>query len=500
MAVSATDKNKDRKIINRKTLNEAKEKRRLHKHGASTATAGTAHQQSVPQKTAPQDYVEEVTIGADYINCGSDMYVFYASWMPGSEPYENSWSLYDSDPNTLVHRSFMGCPVNGDCVTQICLYYCNDYNLVVDNSNGDGFDDGSSFYAHVAGDGYWIDEILDVPMYDNFGFSYDVTFSVGCDDYDYAVDGRPLIDANGIQRQAEAVEVDGKKIVQEWSGKKMVDGSLPTTKQNNKFLAKLSQEWTHRALGEHASIGSFAIFTMALLTNQAPSELIQASLNAAEDELRHAKVSFEVASLLREANGELPLEPSPYESTSYEFSNDMTTLAVGAAEEGCVDETISALVAAAEADYYGSQTELGEFSGVLQGATNTIAMEEGRHSILAWRTVHWACQKDVAACEAAKTILKSSKFTGSRFSGLDVDEEKVEKVWNTMHNTLVSIVTTDGVDANLHGAMDCSQSYESFWESTQGSTSHLNILADNIVHGVYCSLFPAPEAVLKAQM
>jgi hypothetical protein len=60
----------------------------------------------------------------------------------------------------------------------------------------------------------------------------------------------------------------------------------------------LGSEWARRAVGEHASIASFAAFTIALMSNQAPPDLIRDSLLAALDELGHAKTAFEMAYLL----------------------------------------------------------------------------------------------------------------------------------------------------------------------------------------------------------
>jgi hypothetical protein len=73
--------------------------------------------------------------------------------------------------------------------------------------------------------------------------------------------------------------------------------------------------------------------------------------SAGRDEDHHAKVSFEVASLLRSAMGEGPVQPGPLPPSTHPFESDMTALISGAAKEGCIDETLSALAAAAEADF-----------------------------------------------------------------------------------------------------------------------------------------------------
>ena len=54
----------------------------------------------------------------------------------------------------------------------------------------------------------------------------------------------------------------------------------------------LVEDWTQRALGEHSSVTSFSAFSIALMTNQAPSNLVDDALKAGLDEVRHAKTSF----------------------------------------------------------------------------------------------------------------------------------------------------------------------------------------------------------------
>merc|ERR1712125_77136 len=56
----------------------------------------------------------------------------------------------------------------------------------------------------------------------------------------------------------------------------------------------LVHEWTRRGLAEHASVASFAAFNVALMTSGAPSDLVEESLRAALDEVRHTKISFDV--------------------------------------------------------------------------------------------------------------------------------------------------------------------------------------------------------------
>ena len=66
---------------------------------------------------------------------------------------------------------------------------------------------------------------------------------------------------------------------------------------------------------------------------------------------------------LRKAVDMKPVEPGPLPPSKHEFTMDRTALAIAAANEGCIDETLSALVAAAEAEFY--MAEPGEFAASL---------------------------------------------------------------------------------------------------------------------------------------
>ena len=77
----------------------------------------------------------------------------------------------------------------------------------------------------------------------------------------------------------------------------------------------LGSKWAKRALGEHASISSFAAFAIALMSNNAPPELVQDALIASLDEVRHAITAFEVASLFL---GRV-VEPGPLPASSHKF-------------------------------------------------------------------------------------------------------------------------------------------------------------------------------------
>ena len=81
----------------------------------------------------------------------------------------------------------------------------------------------------------------------------------------------------------------------------------------------------------HLNVGS--AFTIALMTNQAPSDLVAGALTAGQDEVRHVKTWFEITSILTDR----AIDPWPLPHSNHEFHNDLTSLVIAVAREGCVD-------------------------------------------------------------------------------------------------------------------------------------------------------------------
>jgi hypothetical protein len=236
----------------------------------------------------------------------------------------------------------------------------------------------------------------------------------------------------------------------------------------------LGSEWARRAVGEHASIASFAAFTIALMSNQAPPDLIRDSLLAALDELGHAKTAFEMASLLTGRH----MEPGALAPSEHSFDGDITALAMGAAREGCIAETLSALVLAAEVD---NTARLDDVYSLLADKTRTIALEEGKHSSLAWRTIRWVCSVDEAACNTVKTqVLNPPNLIGAgRRSLTSTADDEVEGAWTHIHEVLLPFVTSGQVSTTLDCAMG------SVGEVNE-ATSLIWLLVHNIIHGAQC--------------
>lgn len=133
------------------------------------------------------------------------------------------------------------------------------------------------------------------------------------------------------------------------------------------------------ALLEHASVASFARFSLSLMAAGAPAHLVEGAHQAALDEIRHAQLSFALASAYGGemlTPGNMPLGPS------VEVDTDLAKIARDAAIEGCIGETLASLLAAEQAAHATDPAVKQVFS--------QIAEDEARHAELAFQTIAWA--------------------------------------------------------------------------------------------------------------
>jgi hypothetical protein len=295
-----------------------------------------------------------------------------------------------------------------------------------------------------------------------------------------ATDGRPFVDSKG-----------GSLIAKPLLGGVCEDCESCTEQSTNSSSSSLDEarvalgeEWTQRALGEHASIASFSAFSIALMTNAAPSKLVEDALVAALDEVRHARTSFDIASKLvgREVTaGALP-------ESKHEFGQNLAQLALAVAREGCVDETLSAIAAAFESFELmnaGNKYAALDVSTAtwIRNELNTIAMEEASHSALAWRTLFWICGVDSEACDVVKKEVLDVKNLETRFNyrfaknyeGRPEVLEEMGTSWREVYETLV---------ASLDSEMSTEPCLQSKGRSEEKSI--LSELKNAILRGALC--------------
>jgi len=140
-----------------------------------------------------------------------------------------------------------------------------------------------------------------------------------------------------------------------------------------------ARAWAESGLFEHASVASFARFSLELLSVGAPSALVEAANRAALDEIEHARICFALASAYageETAPGTFPLRARG------DVASTLVQLATRTVEEGCIGETLAAMIAAEQAERADDPS--------VREALGRIACDEAAHAELAWKTVAWA--------------------------------------------------------------------------------------------------------------
>jgi hypothetical protein len=218
--------------------------------------------------------------------------------------------------------------------------------------------------------------------------------------------GRPFLVA-GVARQAEAIP--GR----DWlaPGCEATDSAVLSDVER----AELRQAWLADALLEHASIASFARFTLELLSLGAPAHLVEASQRAGLDEVRHARACFALASRFAEQ----PLGPSALPMQGVELAATPAALAVAALREGCIGETLAAALARAQLEVVGDEA--------CRTALEMIAHDEAQHSLLAWRTVKHALE--LGGAEVARA-LRAALAEGAPLPDERPSRSSRLEVWN----------------------------------------------------------------------
>ena len=188
------------------------------------------------------------------------------------------------------------------------------------------------------------------------------------------IPGRPFI-AHGVARVATSKVYnirEGKDYAVSWKRDPKI--AVPA---NNPRNEEIGHRWLKIAEAEHASVASFARFTLQLLSLGSPSELLVSSQKAEIDEINHAKYAYTFANAFLGSDygpGSLDVK-----GTLDDVSLEYTVRSL--IQEGCIGETISAIEAHVAAHY--SQ------DSVIKTAMIQIASDETRHAQLAWDALEW---------------------------------------------------------------------------------------------------------------
>jgi hypothetical protein len=198
----------------------------------------------------------------------------------------------------------------------------------------------------------------------------------GCREMDCAI-GRPLLVEDEVRSAPLADRGDwAAPVTAALAPAGLAAAALPPAGQRPAVAA----HWAAVARMEHASVASFARFTLELLALGAPPELVAAAQAAGQDEVEHARLAFGLASAFAGA----PVGPGPLNLRGATPALDLKAALIALIEEACVGETVGVVEARAAA--------VGAVPGVRE-VLEQIAEDEARHAALAWRCLRWMLQQ-----------------------------------------------------------------------------------------------------------
>ncbi len=187
--------------------------------------------------------------------------------------------------------------------------------------------------------------------------------------------GRPLTDSDGLIHAPIYASSEGLD-AHTWEGDRP-GGSLDPAVSESMRLELLAA-YRADAMDEWSSVASFARAAIELMIVGAPPRLVAACQAASLDEVRHATLCLELAGQLAGQKLELgALTRAPQVRHL-----DLESLALAVLREGCVEETLAAMVADRCAHRCTTPS--------LRDALQELADDEAQHAALAWETLDWA--------------------------------------------------------------------------------------------------------------
>jgi hypothetical protein len=204
--------------------------------------------------------------------------------------------------------------------------------------------------------------------------------------------GRPFF-VNGAAIVAEVVPASSWLL-----GRPMPESRTVSLELDTQARRLLGEAWLADAQMEHASIASFAQFSLDLLRLGAPPALIRDSHLAGLDEIEHARIAFSIAeNLSGVAMGPAAL---PLGNLDVHSVSDAIAAAI---VEGCIGETLASAVLAEQAERC-TDPEIARH-------LKQIAEDELRHAELAWRFVAWSIERYGATARATVSATFAAAFS-----------------------------------------------------------------------------------------
>jgi hypothetical protein len=227
------------------------------------------------------------------------------------------------------------------------------------------------------------------------------------DTYYYYYEGRPFT----VEGKARfAIPTAGGA----WRGEQTDAGPAPTV------AGRVARVWTAAGRAEHASVASFARFSLELMALGAPAELLLGASQAMADEVAHAKACFGVAAAAGAEVGDVgPLDVGG----ALDTAGDPAATLVSLIREGCVGETVSALRA--------ERALGGATVPAVRVALATIVVDEGRHAAYAWRCVRWLLETHPDLRDLAAEAFATAAPGGAELPDADPSAEALA-VWGVL--------------------------------------------------------------------
>ncbi len=146
--------------------------------------------------------------------------------------------------------------------------------------------------------------------------------------------------------------------------------------------------WLHDAQMEHASVPAFARISWMLAAAGAPAELMEWSIQAAREEVEHARQCFALAAGYGERTHSVKPMPELMRRGLEIQGNVLVTLATESLNDGCLMEDFAADMAHASAQVCEEP--------VTKALLARIAIEERSHAEFSWEVLAWALQRSPA--------------------------------------------------------------------------------------------------------
>ena len=169
-----------------------------------------------------------------------------------------------------------------------------------------------------------------------------------------------------------------KRINANWNCTEKVKGTPNLNSLSKEERKKLSEKWIQMGRAEHASVASFSLFAQRLLAIGAPPELIVEAFDCAKEEIEHAKYCFTLASHY----AGYKIEPNVYQPHSVSIVPDIKAIVEATIQEGCIEETLSAMATALEF--------IEQDDPFVQDVYFKITKDEAHHAAFAWKFFKWA--------------------------------------------------------------------------------------------------------------